>query len=373
MSANLEIQIIAMIIAVACALPGNFLILRKMSMMTDSITHTILLGIVLGFFVAKDLNSPILMIGAVAMGVFTVWATEAVIKTKIVAEDSAIGIIFPLFFSLAIILLTKFAGNVHLDTKCVLLGELAFTPFDRMVMFGTDIGPKSMYMGMLLLVVNLLFIVILFKELKLSTFDPMLAAVFGFSPVILHYAFMTIISFTAVGAFESVGSILVIAFMIAPPAIAYLLTDRLHIMLMISAIVAILSSLIGFKVAFELDVSIAGSMAASLGVIFLIASIFAPQRGVITVILRRRKQRSSFEKIVVLRHIMNHEHTQRCKIENGITTIYDHLKWNKKYLDNIIGHLRKSNYIDEKDGMYIATEVGIEKCKEFYQSFAEVE
>ena len=187
MSPQIEIQLIAIIVSVACALPGCFLVLRKMSMMSDSITHTILLGIVLAFFVTNSLSSPLLIVGATLMGLVTVWLTESINKTGLVSEDSAIGLVFPLLFSIAIILISRYAGSVHLDTDSVLLGELAFAPFERMYFLGVDVGAKAIYTSSAILFTNLFFLLIFYKELKLATFDPAFAAVLGFSPAFIHY------------------------------------------------------------------------------------------------------------------------------------------------------------------------------------------
>ena len=205
MSPQFEIQLIAVIVAVACSLPGVFLVLRKMAMMSDAITHTILLGIVIAFFAKNSLTSPLLIVGATIIGVINVFLTEMLNSTKLVSEDSAIGIVFPLLFSIAIIIISKYAGSVHLDTDSVLLGELAFAPFNRMVVMGRDIGPKALYSMGIILILNILFITLFFKELKIVTFDPALAAVLGFVPTLIHYSLMTVVSITAVGAFESVG------------------------------------------------------------------------------------------------------------------------------------------------------------------------
>lgn len=297
MTASIEIQLIAVLISMACALPGVFLVLRKMSMMSDSITHTILLGIVLAFFITHDLNSPFLIVGAAVMGVATVWLTEMLTKTRLVAEDSAIGIVFPLLFSIAIILITRYAGSVHLDTDSVLLGELAFAPFNRMVIMGIDIGAKAIYTAGVLLVVNIAFIAVFYKELKIATFDPMLAAVLGFSPAIIHYGLMTLVSLTAVGAFEAVGSVLVVAFMIGPPSTAYLLTDNLKNMLLLSTIFGALSGVSGYQLASALDVSIAGSMAVTTGLIFALVFLFAPKRGLVSVFLSKGQRQREIERM----------------------------------------------------------------------------
>ncbi len=275
MTAALEIQLIAALTAAACAIPGVFLVLRKMSMVSDSITHTILLGIVLAFLLTEDLSSPLLMIGAALMGPVTVWLTELLTKTRLLSEDSATGMVFPLLFSIAVILITKYAGNAHLDTDSVLLGELAFAPFDRLIMNGVDIGAKGVYISIALLIINIVFTALFFKELTLVSFDPILAAVTGFSPTVIHYALMTTASLTAVGAFEAVGSVLVTAFMIAPAAAAYLLTKNLKKMLFLAAFIGGISGILGYQAAAILEVSIAGTMACFCGIFFLLAFIYS--------------------------------------------------------------------------------------------------
>lgn len=289
MSPQLEIQLIAVLAAAACALPGAFLVLRKMSMMSDSITHTILLGIVLAFFLTGSLTSPLLVLGAALVGVATVWLTETLCRTRLVSEDSSVGIVFPLFFSIAIILVTRHAGSVHLDTDSVLLGELAFAPFDRLVVLGVDLGAKSLYLMGAVLLCNIAFTTLFYKELKLSAFDPALAAALGFSPTLLYYGLMSLVSVTAVSAFQALGSVLVVAFMVGPPATAYLLTDNLARMLVLSAVIGAVHGVAGYQAAAALDVSIAGCMAVSTGAGFLLALLFAPQRGLVSKLCRRSR------------------------------------------------------------------------------------
>lgn len=367
MSPQIEIQIIAVIVAVACSLPGVFLVLRKMAMMSDAITHTILLGIVIAFFIVNSLSSPFLIVGAALMGVFTVFLTEGLNSTKLVSEDSAIGIVFPLLFSIAIIIISKYAGSVHLDTDSVLLGELAFATFNRMKIFGLDIGAKAMYSMGFILLINLLFIGIFFKELKLVTFDPALAAVLGFSPALIHYSLMTIVSITAVGAFESVGSILVIAFMIGPPVTAYLLTDNLKTMIILSGFIGALSGVLGYQFASIFDVSIAGSMALMVGLLFLLVFIFAPKRGFITTFRRRRLQKIEFAEKSLMFHLYNHEGDENEVIESGINTIQRHLQWNEQFLQNILKDLEEKEKIFIKDDIIKLTDIGREYAIRSYE------
>lgn len=367
MSPELEIQLIAMIVAIACALPGTFLVLSKMAMMSDSITHTILLGIVLAFFITHDLTSPLLLIGAALMGVFTVWLTETLKQTRLVSEDSAIGIVFPLLFSIAIILISRYAGHIHLDTDAVLLGELAFAPFDRMVINGVDIGAKAIYTSGAILLLNLILIGAFFKELKLLTFDPLLTAVLGFSPLFLHYGLMTLVSLTAVGAFEAVGSILVVAFMIGPPATAYLLTDDLKKMMFISGAIGAFNGVVGYQVATLLDVSIAGSMAVVTGLTFGLVFLFAPQRGLFSILQRRKGQKNQFAQNTLLFHLYNHESEEPQVQEKGILLSQLHLHWSEGFTKYIISSLQKKGSL-QVNGSYIRlTEQGRKESLRFYQ------
>lgn len=366
MNPLLEIQLIAIFIGTACALPGVFLVLRKMTMMSDSISHTTLLGIVLAYFIVHDLSSPFLIIGASAMGVFTVWLTEALHKTKLVSEDSSIGIVFPLLFSIAVILISRYASSVHLDSDSVLEGDLVNAPFYRFELFGIDLGAKYIYVSLFYLIINIILISIFFKELKLSSFDPMLASVLGFSPVLLHYGLMSLVSVTAVGAFEAVGSILVIAFMAGPPITAYLLTEDLRKMLFISGGFGALNAILGFQFAMLFDVSISGMMAVMTGVTFLIVFIFAPKRGMISIALRRKRQRLSFGMLNLLIHLLSHENSEYEYREAEHCSLANHLHWHEGYTKKIVNKLLAERKITVENGILKLTSSGREHTKAEY-------
>ena len=292
----LNIYLVAIVVAVACALPGVFLVIRGITMLSDAITHSVLLGIVLAFFLVNDLNSPLLLIGATLTGLLVVWLIEALQRTRLMSSDAAIGIVFPLFFSIGIILITRYAGNIHLDTDSVLMGELVFIPFRRLELFGYDLGPVSLW-GMLgILLLNIGFISMFFKELKVSTFDPVFAMTIGISPAIMHYALMGFVSLTAVGSYDAVGSILVVGFMVGPGLSAYLLSDDLKKMLWISVLFAILNSVLGITVARYLDVSLAGMIAFITGLTTFIVFLFSPKKGWIKEKMNHSKQKETFEK-----------------------------------------------------------------------------
>ena len=298
MSMIVEITLIAVIVAIACALPGVFLVLRGTTMVSDAITHTVLLGIVLAFFITQDLNSPLLMIGATLVGLASVWAIEALQNTRLVSSDAAIGIIFPLFFSIAIVLITRYAGDIHLDADAVIMGELAFAPFRRLILFGIDVGPRALWTMSVILLGNGLFIYLFFKELKVTTFDAAFAASIGISPVIVHYALMTSVSLTAVGAYDSVGSILVVGFMVGPALTAYLLTHSLKKMIGLTVVFAMINSIIGVILAFSIDTTIAGMIAVVTGLTTLIVFVFSPRKGLVKAsVVRRREQKRVNQKL----------------------------------------------------------------------------
>lgn len=347
MSASLEIQLIAAVVAAACALPGVFLVLRSMSMMADAISHTVLLGIVLAFFVVQDLQSPWLLLGAAAVGLLTVSLVELLNRTQLVKQDAAIGLVFPALFSLAVILISRFARGVHLDVDVVLLGELAFAPFDRFVVLGVDL-PHALVTMTAILMLNIAFITLFYKELKLSTFDAGLAAALGFAPALLHYGLMALVSITAVGAFDAVGVILVVALTITPAAAAYLLTDDLRRMLLLSVLIGIVSALSGYWLARTLNANIAGAMATMTGVIFLLVFILSPQRGMAALAQRRRRQKMEFAQAMLAIHLLNHEDKPDAQEESRIDHLPQHIRWQPRFIEQVVRYAeRKGNVLLE--------------------------
>lgn len=353
-SAQIEIQLIASLVAMACAIPGTFLVLRKMAMISDAISHSILPGIVIGFFITQDLNSPLLILLAAFTGVITVVLVEYIQKTGLVKEDTAIGLVFPALFSIGVILIAKNANDVHLDIDAVLLGELAFAPFDRLLISGVDVGPKSLWIIGVILLITVSLLIAFFKELKVSTFDAGLAASLGFSPALIHYGLMSVASVTTVGAFDAVGAILVVALMIAPAATAYLLTTNLKKMLGLAIGFGVLSALSGYWLAHWLDASIAGSITTMLGLIFLTVYLFAPSKGVIAVLYREKQQRTEVSLLTFLLHLKNHEETE----ERHVNHLQEHINWQKVRAKTVLELALKNNMIVVEKNIVSLTEKG---------------
>ncbi|WP_028459848.1 metal ABC transporter permease [Chloroflexus sp. Y-396-1] len=357
MSPQLEVQLIAVVVAAACTIPGVFLVLRRMAMLSDAISHTVLLGIVLAYLISNSLTSPLLFVGAVAMGVITVWLVELVSGSRLVHEDSAIGLVFPALFALAVLLISRFAGNVHLDTDSVLLGELAFAPFDRIVFFGLDL-PRALVVGIGTLILNLTLLLLFYKELKLVTFDPALAATLGFTPTLIHYGLMTSVSLTAVTAFDAVGSVLVVALMIAPPATAYLLTDRLPRMIVLSVAIGIAAALSGYWLARLFDVSIAGTMATMTGVGFLGTFLFAPRRGIVAQVRQQQINRERFALQMLTLHLLNHEGTGNAGVECHPHHLIEELRWPASFATSVVRRAEQRGLVQRQGELLILTEQG---------------
>ncbi|MEC2077909.1 metal ABC transporter permease [Metabacillus fastidiosus] len=274
------IIITASLVGIVCAMIGSFLILRKMAMLADAISHTVLLGIVGGYFVSRSLEGPSLLLGAVIVGLLTAFLVQ-VLSAKGVQSDAAIGVVFTSLFALGVILLSVYGGNIHLDVDHALMGEITFIPWDTFVFNGIDLGPKAVWLLGFVLIVNLTIIIICYKEFKITSFDPEMAAAIGIPVLFFHYLQMGMLSISTVASFDSVGAILVVAMLIVPASTAYLLTDKLLHMILISAGIGVLSAVSGYYFATLFNVSIAGSMATMTGIFFVFTFLLSPKHGII--------------------------------------------------------------------------------------------
>ena len=259
------------LVGITCGIAGVFLILRKMSMIADAISHTVLFGIVMAYIVTQTLNGFWMLVGAACAGILTAYLVQ-LLQTSGIQEDAAIGVVFTSLFAIGVLLITLFAGDVHLDVEHVLMGEIAFVPWDKWTLLSFTM-PKAVWMLLIVLIINISFLLLFYKEMKLSTFDPVYAATIGVPILILHYGFMTTISFTTVAAFDSVGAILVVAMLIGPAATAYIISKTIKQMFFWSISFGVASAVIGYYAAKFLNTSIAGMMAATVGLLFIVVVI----------------------------------------------------------------------------------------------------
>lgn len=277
------IMLMGFLVATACGLVGNYLILRRMALVGDAISHSVLPGLVLAFLIAGTRHSTVMFLGALVAGVTTTVLIELIHKKSRVKQDAAIGITFSSLFAIGVILVSQYASKIDLDQECVLYGEIGNIPLDLpYAQLGSLVlGPPTLVrMGVVALMVAAL-IVAFYKELLVSSFDPGLAFSLGINATVVHYSLMSMLSVVVVSAFESVGAILVIAMLILPGATGSLLSQRLPVVLFLSVAHAALSSVLGVHLALWLECSIAGSMVVMGGALFALAWIFSPSRGLI--------------------------------------------------------------------------------------------
>lgn len=454
--------IVGVLVAVSGALLGTFLLLRKMSMTSDAISHTVLLGIVVAFLVMvgvfglePDISSPLLIVGAALAGVATVVLTEAIHRSGLVKSDAALGLAFPLLFAIAIILISRFTANVHLDSDAVILGEIGvvwantnnhcldnceavtITPDDpraetRRQCVNCSAGgigprdpeaefeevcsncgtyspgeawsarltdspplmvfwPRAITVMLVTTLLNLGFVALLYKELKITTFDPALASALGFRPGVMNYALMILVSITAVAAFDAVGSVLVVAFFIIPAATAYLLTDRLALMLVISPLVGGVATATGYELSrgnllgiIEIsdllaaldrvvdlggytawNTSISASMALMMFLFFVAAWVFSPHYGLVSSAIRRRTRAQQFANQMLLGHVYNHQGTTSEGSELAVTTLHEHLNWSRQKTRRVLRRVRLLNLARIEDGTVLLTERGEQRVRAF--------
>lgn len=281
MSYEIWILVTGSLVGLSCGIIGCFLILRKMSMLADAISHTVLLGIVVAFLISQSLNGGYMLIGAAVAGLVTTFIVQ-LLSSGGIQEDAAIGVVFTSLFAVGVILLSLYAGDVHLDVEHALMGEIAFIPWETMSIPILGSVPQAVVMLGSIFILNLLLIALFYKEFKITSFDPSMAASIGIPVLAIHYILMGMVSVTTVSAFDSVGAILVVAMLIAPGATAYLLTDRFRTMLILSGVIGIVDSVIGYYGAKLFDVSISGSMAVAAGIVFFCTWMLSPKYGLIS-------------------------------------------------------------------------------------------
>lgn len=358
MSSDLAVPLTGILVASACALLGSFLILRKMAMMSDAISHAILPGLVAGYVLAQGPNLLAGIIGATVAAAITVTAVQALERTRRVDGAAAIGIVFPAMFALGTVLVTREFSDVHLDADAILFGSIEFVAFDTLEIGGRDLGPQSIWVMSALCLINVLFVGFFYKELKLTTFDPGLAATLGFAPAILHYGLMFVLSITSVGAFSAVGAVLVVALIIVPAATAYLLTDRLALMIPLSVAIGAVAALMGYRVAIAYDASIAGAMVSATGVLFGLALLFAPSQGLVARAWRARRNRATIASEMLVVHLLNHETGPDHEEESSVEHLSEGLRWSPARTQLAVTGASRRGWIERVNGHLELTEPG---------------
>lgn len=272
------IIVTAALVNVSGALLGTFLVLRQMSMMGDAISHAVLPGLAIAFVVTGTREPIYMLIGALVAGVLTVILTQLIQRYTSVAEDAALGVVFTALFALGVLIISRVAHQVDLDPGCVLYGILEAAALDTTPVMGLEVPRIAITMGVAT-VVAAIAVTVFWKELKIASFDPGLATTLGINAQVVHYVLMCLVAAYTVAAFEAVGSILVVAALVAPAAAAYLLTDRLSWMVAYGCIIGVVSAVLAQNAALRYETSVAGMTAVVLGLAFALAVVFSPRYG----------------------------------------------------------------------------------------------
>ena len=274
MTPTLAIALTAIFTAISCAVLGAFLVLRKMTMVGDAISHAVLPGIAIAYLLSQSRASLPMFLGAALVGVFATVIIEILSKKWKVQSDASIGMTFTTLFALGVVLITFWSDKVDLDQECVLYGEIAFVPFNTWTMAGKSMGPIALWTSGILLVLVLIYTLVGYKGLLMSSFNADYAAVLGIGIGAWNLSLMSMVSLATVVSFESVGAILVVALLVAPAASAYLISSQLKTMIGLSALFGFTGSLGGYFLSAALDTSIAGGIATTLGVQFAVILAF---------------------------------------------------------------------------------------------------
>lgn len=288
MSFVASVALLAVVTALTCALPGAFLVLRHQSMLIDAMSHAVLPGIVIGALMSGSTHSPVMVILASAMGMLVVIGAEKLRNTGLIAGDANQGLIFPVLFAIGIILLSTVLSSVHICEDTVLTGDINLMALEaeHLIHNNLDFGPRTMWMMLFVFALNAAYVAVVYRVLKLATFDPMLARTMGFPVRLVEYGLMLLVSMTVVVAFDTAGAILVVALMVVPPATALLVARTLPQMVALSLLIAAGTALLGFWVAFEFNLATSAMMAVVDGLVFLLVFVGTKR------LARRRGQRA---------------------------------------------------------------------------------
>lgn len=283
------LTLMCFLVALPCSQLGTFLVMRRMSLVGDAISHSVLPGIVVAFLFVGDLASPWLLIGAAFAGLLVTVLIEQIHQRTRIKQDSAIGIAFTTLFALGVVMLNVFLKKVHLDQQCVIEGQIGdILNYDTVGVFGYDVPTPILTMAVVS-VLTLGLVWLFYRVLLLSSFDAGLAASFGYRPGLVHYGLMGFLSVVVVAAFQAVGAIMVIALLILPGATAYLCTHKLRLILVGAAVHALLSSVMGIYINVWTNGSqSAATVVAGMG-LFMLAWMFGPADGVVVKMIARRR------------------------------------------------------------------------------------
>lgn len=279
---NFQIVFMGFLVCLACGVIGNFVVARRLALVGDAISHSVLPGIAVAFLLSASVSVPAMFLGAALAGVLTTLLIEFIHRKSRVKPDAAIGIVFTTLFAAGVVIISQWVNKVHLDADCVLYGEIGLIPLhESIVAGGLSLGPRPLVVMGVVTVLDVVLVAVFYRQLLVTSFDPGLARSLGMPVNVVHYGLMVALAFTIVAAFEAVGVVLVIAMLIFPAVTAGFFFERLPALLWSTVPLAFLYALGGFHLATWLDCSIAGAMVVTAGSLFIVAWLFGPKGGLL--------------------------------------------------------------------------------------------
>ena len=271
MTPILEIIVVAYLVAAACILIGAFWLVQKNAFLSDTISHSVLMGIVLFYLIFDQISGWGAFVAAALSGSGCIFFIDFLARGKKISRDGATALALSLFLGGSIILISKFASQVHLDRDSILLGELIFVVFDRVQIAGHDLGPKALYRALAVFIVDGIFIAFFYRQLTMQIFDFQFTKNIGRRRKLVEMGFVFCCSITAVVTLDAVGVVLGVTFFITPVATAFLFVERkLWFLFPIAFLLQAIALPMGYGLSYLLDASVASSMALVVTVFFFI-------------------------------------------------------------------------------------------------------
>ncbi len=281
----------SMLVGIACGVLGCYVILRRMALIGDALSHAVLPGVVIAFLITQSAGVFGLLTGALLAGLLTAVLINLVSRFSRTKEDSSIGIVFTALFAIGIILISAMPRGAHFDLDCYLFGD------------PLAVGTQDLVLMAIICPLVLLIIGLLYHPLRLASFDPVVAAAMGVPVMALHYLLMGMLSATVVAGLKTTGVVLVVALIITPASAAYLLSNRLSVMMILSGVFGAASALVGMTMAFVFNWPSGAAMVVFATVIFAVVMLFSPSQGLLTLALRRWRVRRHVESEDVLKSV----------------------------------------------------------------------
>ncbi|MGY8768573.1 MAG: metal ABC transporter permease [Pirellulales bacterium] len=340
------------LVAIASATVGCFIILRRMAFLGDAISHSMVAGVVCGYLLMKkltgeDAHYPAMIIGSLLAGFFTVLLVGFVSKVSRIKDDTAIGVMYTGIFALGGMLASLFSADIHFHLSDFIMGDVLSVDNDRLWLMGT-------------VTAIVLFVIILFyRQLKLTSFDPIMAASVGIPVTLIGYVLTTCTSLVVVGAVNIVGVILVIGLLVTPAATAYLLCNRLSTMMVVASVFGVTSVLFGVYLSEWFNFATSPAIVLFSTFQFSVVLVASPRYGLLASWIRRRR--------AISQHLI--EDILGClrRDDQPITareTIYAHVESSSSTILRAIKHLVKIDLLEiVSDTSYRLTEAGTREAR----------